>query len=44
MTKQDASEVHCRCCSRRDRSIQTARWLGLLFRMVYEIMKDNWPW
>ncbi|MFF3639075.1 MULTISPECIES: hypothetical protein [unclassified Streptomyces] len=43
MTELDKSEGHCRCCSKRDRSKRTARWLGLLAHVVYEIAR-NWPW
>ncbi|MFF6933849.1 hypothetical protein [Streptomyces sp. NPDC008312] len=39
--KKNKPEGHCRCCSKRDRSYRTARWLGPLYT-IYQIVRDNW--
>ena len=44
MAEQDKPEGHCRYCSRRDRSNQTTRWMGLLLYTTYRIVRDSWPW
>ncbi|MFF8732774.1 hypothetical protein ACF073_40870 [Streptomyces sp. NPDC015171] len=43
MTDLIEFEGHCQCCSKRVRPERAARWLGILFRVAYEVAV-NWPW
>ncbi|MDX3065777.1 hypothetical protein PV518_26955 [Streptomyces sp. ND04-05B] len=36
------SEGHCRCCSKRGRPKQAARWTVRVIYVVYQIV-DYWP-